>query len=361
MKNKSVIGKYGIVLVTVVVLAFLTGSAAYAETIRLTVGSGHPADGAIWVGAVRDFFAPEVKKRVEARTSHKIEWVAAYGGSVAKLGEVMDAVQNGLLDVGLIVIPFKPKLFIHNFTYFTPFGSPDIFQVAKVGGMVFEKVPYLREVFEKQFNQKFLSYGTSPSYQLVTNFPVNKTEDLKGQKITGAGPNLPWIRSAGATPVQMGLGELYTSIQTGVTKGALISVDMNVGFKIYEVAKYCTFVNFGAVVGNITTMNLDRWEKLPKEVQEIMVEVGKEHTIVATKMAKEKEAAGLEILKKNNINMPILTFEEKKRWANMMPDIPDQMAKDGDKRGMPGSLVMKTYLDELEKDGFKFPRRWVIK
>jgi TRAP-type C4-dicarboxylate transport system substrate-binding protein len=136
---------------------------------------------------------------------------------------------------------------------------------------------------------------------------------------------------------------------------------MNVGFKIYEVAKYFAFVDFGAVVGNIITINLDRWKKMPKEVQDIMVEVGKEHTVVETKMTKEKEAAGLEVLKKYNVNMPILTFEEKRRWANMMPEIPDQMAKDGDKRGMPGSLVMKTYLDELEKDGFKFPRRWVIK
>ena len=337
------------------------GQTAQAETFRLTIGSGHPADGAIWVGAVRDFFAPEVKKRVESRTPHKIEWVAAYGGSVAKLGEVMDAVQNGLLDVGLIVIPFKPKLFIHNFSYFSPFGSPDIFQVAKVGGIVFDRVPFLKEVFEKQFNQKFLSYGTSSSYHVASNFPIKKVDDLKGKKIVGAGPNLPWIRSAGATPVQMGLGELYTGIQTGVTQGALITVDMNSGFKIYEVAKHFTLVDFGAVVGNTTTVNLDRWKKFPKEIQEIMVEVGKQHTMVETRMTKEKEAAGIEILKKAGVNMPVLSFEGKKQWANLMPEIPDQMAKDADKRGLPGSLVMKTYLDELEKDGFKFPRRWVIK
>ena len=339
----------------------LGGETSRAETYRLTVGSGHPADGAVWVGAIRDFFVPEVKKRVEARTPHKIEWVAAYGGSVAKLGEVMDAVQNGLLDVGLIVIPFKPKLFIHNFTYFTPFGSPDIFQVAKVGGIVFERVPFLKELFEKQFNQKFLSYGTSSSYHVVSNFPIKKADDLKGKKITGAGPNLPWIRSAGATPVQMGLGELYTSIQTGVTQGALITVDMNVGFKIYEVAKHFTLVDFGAVVGNITSVNLDRWKKFPKEVQDIMLEVGKEHTMVETRMTKEKEAAGIDVLKKASVNMPLISFEEKKHWAGLMPEIPDQMAKDADKRGLPGSLVMRTYLDELEKDGFKFPRRWVIK
>ena len=63
-------------------LGVVCSGAAMADTFRLSIGSGHPADAAVWITAMRDFFAPEVAKRVAARTGHKIEWVSAYGGSV---------------------------------------------------------------------------------------------------------------------------------------------------------------------------------------------------------------------------------------------------------------------------------------
>ena len=71
---------------------------AHAETFRLTIGAGHPVPAASWVAPMQSFMQVEVKKRVEQKTGHKIEWVEAYGGSVAKLGEVLEAVENGLMD-----------------------------------------------------------------------------------------------------------------------------------------------------------------------------------------------------------------------------------------------------------------------
>ena len=39
-------------------------SGAFADTYRLTIGAGHPADAAVWITAMRDFLAPEISKRV---------------------------------------------------------------------------------------------------------------------------------------------------------------------------------------------------------------------------------------------------------------------------------------------------------
>jgi hypothetical protein len=44
-----------------------------------------------------------------------------------------------------------------------------------------------------------------------------------------------------------------------------------------------------------------------------------------------------------------------------LPNIADEKAKEADKKGMPGTQVMKAYLEEMEKAGFKWPRRWEIK
>ena len=345
-----------------VALASFSASTASATNFRMTIGAGHPADAAIWVGSVRDFFAPEVKKRVESTTEHKIEWVDAYGGSVAKLGGVLEAVQDGILDVGFVVYPFEPtKLFLHNMGYFVPFGSPDVVMAAKIGLKVHEDFPFLREVFEKQYNQKFLGVGTISSYHLITTFPWKGVNEIKGKKIAAAGPNLPWVKAVGAVPVQSNLNEAYTSFQTGVYQGWIMNIDATVGFKLYEVAPHFALTGFGAVPVGALAINLDRWKKLPKEVQEIMVAVGKEYNSFQAQAALAKGNRGMEIMQKANVNIYEVPFEVKASWAKAMPNIPDEKAKEAEKMGMPGSQIMKAYLDGMEKEGYKFPHRWEIK
>ena len=55
----------------VLALAFGWGTPARAETFRLRIATGHPP-AVVYAGQMRDYFQPELKKRVEAKTPHKI-------------------------------------------------------------------------------------------------------------------------------------------------------------------------------------------------------------------------------------------------------------------------------------------------
>jgi len=361
MKRKKMLGY--VVLTGLLALSFviIPKNCVQAETFRMTIGAGHPADPSVWVARLRDFFAPEVKKRVEAATGHKIEWLHAYGGSVAKVGEVLEAVESGILDVGITLHPFEPaKLFLHNWGYYVPFASSDIFQVGRVSLKLHDDFPYLKEVFEKKYNQKWLGVLMWDSYQLVTTFPWEKVEQLRNRKIGGAGPNLPWVKAAGSIPVQMNMNEAYTSLQTGVYEGALSTVDHIVGMKLHEVARNFTFCDFGAICGGAITVNLARWNRLPAEMKKIMIEVGKEYTMDECKAAMAKKEKAMETLKKGGVRLYWLPFEERVRWANMMPNIPQEKAKEADQKGLPGTKVIRAYIYELEQEGYKFPRRWSV-
>ncbi|MEW6666120.1 MAG: C4-dicarboxylate TRAP transporter substrate-binding protein [Thermodesulfobacteriota bacterium] len=362
MKRKEVILYVFLVVAATLFLSPLAQGPAQAETFRLTIGAGHPPV-VVHVARMAHFFVPEVKKRVEARTQHKIEWVEAWAGSVAKLGHEFEAIQGGLLDAGLVSVPFEPlKLFLHNYCYFTPFASTDVSQVAAVSLKVFEQVPFLRTVFEEKYNQKFLGgLAMAGSYHLITKFPWKKIEDLKGKKIAAAGPNLSYVKAAGAVPVQSDFNEAYTSLKTGVYEGWVIFANGVAGFKLYEVARHFTYTNFGAIVGGVITMNLNRWKRLPKEVQDILIEVGREYTMDEAKAAAAEGDAAIQVMQKAGVEFYALPFEEMVRWANMMPDVPNNMAKEANTKGMPGTQVFKAYITELEKAGFKFPRRWEIK
>src|SRR5690606_40025867 len=74
------------------------GPATAAEKISLRIGAGHPA-AATWITTIRELFMPRFAERVKAETEYEIQWTEAWGGSVCKLGECLEAVESGLLDM----------------------------------------------------------------------------------------------------------------------------------------------------------------------------------------------------------------------------------------------------------------------
>lgn len=346
-------------LVLLVLIA--VGAPARAETFRLSIGAGHPADAAVWITMMRDFFAAEVAKRVETKTQHKIEWVPAYGGSVCKLGECLEAVESGLLDVGELQVPFEPtKLVAFNFGYFVPFAAPDPVLAARSARKVFDTVPALRSMLDKKHNQIFLAVGTVGNYGLITTFPWQKVEELRNRKIAAAGPNIPWLQAVGAVPVQSNLNEAYNAMQTGVYEGWVMFADATVGFKLHEVAKYFTDTGFGAVPTTVITINKGVWKKLPKAVQDIMLEVGREYTEVESKAVVEKAKRSMETMKAAGVTIRVLSDAERARWAKALPDIANQRAQEIRKAGQPAE-ALGAYIQALKAAGAKMPRAWEIR
>jgi len=347
--------------ITVATLALAGAGTASADTFRLTIGSGHPADAAIWITTMRDFLAPEIAKRVAQKTGHKIEWVNAYGGSVCKLGECLEAVESGLVDIADLHVPFEPtKLMAHNFPYFVPFGTPDPVVAARAARKVYDSVPDLKKMLETKYNQVFLGIGTVGNYNMLTTFAWDKVEQLKSRKVAAAGPNIPWLQAVGSIPVQSNLNEAYTSFQTGVYEGWIMFPDATVGFKLHEVAKNYTFTDFGAIPNVLITINKDTWKKLPKQVQDIMLEVGKEYTEVESKAAAEKALKSVDTMKAAGATVRSLSDAEKVKWANALPDIPNQRTAEINKAGQPGQAV-GAYIKALKEAGVKLPRDWTIK
>lgn len=332
-----------------------------AETFRLTIGAGHPVPASSWVAPMQTFLQVEVKKRVEQKTGHKIEWVEAYGGSVAKLGEVLEAIENGLMDIGDVHVPFEPsKLLAYNFGYFVPFGTENVVIAGRAARKVFDAFPQMGAALENRFNQVYLATGAVTCYNLVTTFPWTKVEQLKGRKIAAAGPNIPWLQAVHAVPVQSNLNEAYTSFQTGVYEGWIMLPDATYSFKLHEVAKYYTITGFGAIPNTLITINKNTWKKFPKEVQQIFLEVGREYTKVQTEASQIKGEQAIKAMKDAGTTIRELPWEEKVRWANALPNIPKQKAEEIRKSGLPGEVVF-AYIQNLKDEGVKLPRDWAAK
>ena len=336
-------------------------SASAQETIRLRIASGHPPVNT-YVNLMQGFFVPEVTKRVASRTKHKVEFVEGYAGSIVKVADTLEGVQSGIIDLGAYCFCFEPSnLPLHAFQVMLPFGTMDPVKSVTLARRVYDKVPYMSKVFEDKFNQRLIALIADNGYNLGTSFEWNRVADLKGRKLAGAGLNLKWLEYAGAVPVQSSLPDAYTSMQTGVYQGWIMFPSGYVNFKLYEVGKYYTEIGFGAITWHGLTINRGRWAKLPKEVQDIILEVGREYEARTGTVNLENYPKQLDQLKKAGAVVKQLPDSVRVDWASSLKGWPQEKAAELDKAGLPGSQVLRLALEEAEKLGHKWPVRYQIK
>ncbi len=342
-------------------LALPVAAPAWGEEIKLRIASGHPAVNT-YVNLMQNFFVPEVTKRVAARTKHKVEFIEGYGGSMVKVADTLEGVQSGIIDLGGYCFCFEPSnLPLHAFQVMLPFGTMNPAMSVKLARAIYDKVPYMSKVFEDKFNQRLLGLIADNGYNLGTNFDWNTVADIKGRKLAGAGLNLKWLEYAGAVPVQGSLPEAYTGMQTGVYSGWIMFPSGWLNFKLYEQGKYYTEIGFGAITWHGLTVNKARFAKLPKEVQDILIEVGREYEAKTGTVNEENYPKQLEQLKALGSNVKKLPDSVRVDWANSLKGWPQEKAEELDKQGLPASQVLKLALEEAEKLGHKWPVRYQIK
>jgi C4-dicarboxylate-binding protein DctP len=336
--------------------------AAHAETFNLRIGSGHPSAPTVYVNELEKFFVPEVVKRVKERTQHTVQFTEAYGGSIAKVNETVTAVQSGLLDLGAMCFCFETsRLFVHNFPYWVPFGPASAVPAAKAARKTYDAFAELSQVLEQRYGQKLLGLGGFDNYHLGTTFQWDRLTDLKGRKIGAAGINLPWLQGSGAVGVSTTLPEVYNSLKSGVFEGIIMFPSSYAGFNFHEPAPHYKLVGFGAVMVTGLTINLRTWNRLPKEVQAIVAEVGREYENRQPIVLDKSNESGLERLKAGGAKITRVSDEARREWAEGIKDWPDKMAKDGDKTGLPASRIMKAYIENLKAEGWTPPAEYVIR
>jgi C4-dicarboxylate-binding protein DctP len=344
-----------------VVLAFGLSTPSHADTVKLRIASGHPP-GVVYAGLMQNFFQVEFKKQVEARTKHKVEWVEGYSGSIVKVTETFEGVQNGIVDIGGFCFCFEAsKLPLHAFQVMLPFGTMDPTVSLKVAQDVYKAVPFLTEVFEKKYNQILLSRIADGGYNLGTSFDWNKVADLKGIKIAGAGLNLNWLKYAGVTPVQGSLPEAYTGMKTHVYEGWIMFPSAWVNLKLYEPGPFYTLIGFGSITWHGLTINKASYNRLPKDVQPILREVAAAYEEKTGSNNKERYGSDIAKLKGGLAKVKELDASVRRDWAMSLKDWPQSHANTLKKDGLPVVKALNTALESAEKQGYQWPVRYVVK
>jgi len=341
-------------------MAGLTAMPSYAaETINAVVIDGYPAR-ALWVQQFTDFFIPEVNSRLAATGNYEINWQESYGGSIVKPKGVLEGVQLGLGDIGIVTTIFhSSKLPSQGISAVTPFVAADARAVAQAVDEIAREFPTMQKEFAAQ-NQVYLATGVVlDTYQIFSREPVTSLADLEGSKVAGAGMNLRYLEGIeGAAGVRGGLTDFYSMLQTGVVDFAMLWPEAANTYKIAEVAPYMLQADLGAVNSKTVTVNQVYWNSLPEEVQNVLQEVAILYRDHVAGLAMDRAAASRDAYVAAGGTIVEVSAEDRAAWAAAMPNIAAEWAATLDDAGEPGSEMLDAYLGKLAAAGYTGVRDW---
>ncbi|MGQ9557366.1 MAG: DctP family TRAP transporter solute-binding subunit [Desulfurispora sp.] len=218
------------------------------------------------------------KELVEQKSNGKVK-IQLYGNTVLGSDRVtMEAVQKGTLEMASSSSPnmasFSPKWMVFDLPYII---SPD------------KQQKLYKALDEGELGQYFIkdseAIGLKPimfSEYGYRNFVSTKKEiknaaDLKGLKVrtTNSPVEVAVAKALGMNPAPIAWGETYTALQQGTVDAEGNTFGLLYDAKHHEVLKYAMTSAHNYSM-HILMINKQYFDNLPKDVQDILLEAGKE-------------------------------------------------------------------------------------
>jgi TRAP-type C4-dicarboxylate transport system substrate-binding protein len=311
-------------------------------------------------GQAYTWFAAEVTKKTNGAV--KFNYVGSY--SLTKPGEEITALQNGIVDVGACSPIYYPAQFYVNsgFARIVPFDNIDHPTATKVAYELYFNNPATSKVLSDEFTKqglKLLFMTIDDSYVIESKSPITRLEDMKGKKYAVLGSEARFFAPAGATVIGMPVGDRGTALQTGVIDGAATPFGVSFPFRLYEFAPNMTQSGLGCVTGNALTWNLNKFNALPKALQDIIIQAGKDAFLQNSEIYGKWYNDALATRAKATGNKPVnsLSPEDLAKWAGLLGEpVADWVKAAPANSG--AETVVSAWIAAEKATGFKFPKEW---
>ncbi|MFN3642920.1 MAG: C4-dicarboxylate TRAP transporter substrate-binding protein [Gemmobacter sp.] len=337
-------------------LALLAAPAAAGDYTAIVV-AGHPPVFR-WVQMIQQAFIPAATAGFAA-AGHTISFNEQYGGSLAPVGEELEALEAGIAQIGTCQALFDPaKLAVQNVTYYTPFVSDDARQVSGLIDHLHRTDPRMTAAYTENGNVYLGAPIAIDDYLLMTNFPVNSIDDLRGRKIAAPGAAINWLSGTGATGVAGNLTTYYNELRAGVYDGVIVFASAALPGKLYEVAPYVTRAGLGAQFAGALCASADWYAALPEAAQAALhaaADAAGAWYLDALEAAVDK---ALTTMAAEGATITIAPDDLRVAWAAGMDNAAKVWAAALDARGVPGSAMLAVYMDGMRAAGATPLRDW---
>ena len=329
MKCKTALLMVGVFVATLIGVASLSGNAIAADPIKLTYANFPPAPTFPCVQMER------WKTEVEKRTAGKVAIQTFPGGTLLDAKNMMDGVIAGTANIGCLCMAYQPGRFIVTNATSLPLN----FANAKVASLVLWDL-YMKYKPEEFSKVKALTMFACAPSNIMSKKPVKSMADLKGLPLRASGGAAEILKAWGANVVGMPQSEVPEALQKGVIQGQFSSLEVMKDFKYAEICKYVTMTNT-VIYPFAVVMNMDSWNKLPKDVQKVMDDMAREQSEWTGVYMDNHVNESMEWSKKTQkVEVVQLSAQDKAQMDKLLEPIVKKWLEDAKAKGLPADAIL---------------------
>lgn len=355
MAYKKTFLHMAIVVVALVIasLSFLT--ACSSETNTTTT----PAGGKVIELTFSEWDSPAASvavtnqqwvDRINEAGKGKVHITPYFAESLLKTADTYRGVQTGVADIAYFTIGTESGFHQLNRITRLPFlGWPSQAIGTRIYQELWDKYPEFSQEFE---GLTVIGLRLTPPNQLhLTSGTARLPEDLKGKKIIARSEWVEILKTVGAAPIDLGVGDWYTALDRGMAEGQIQHFPGINATKVIELLN--THVIFGdggcSSVGDMFIINSDVWESLPADVQEIIMEATEWRVNAQNEADLLEVQKGIDVAEEAGHTFIELTDEEVRLWSEAVKPTYDKWIADCEAKGLPGRAVFEETLQLIEQ------------
>ncbi|MEQ9629029.1 MAG: TRAP transporter substrate-binding protein [Roseitalea porphyridii] len=249
---------------TILMLATCVAAATPAAAVELSVVGSWSS-----LPLHKEYEAPFWRQTLPQASDGKITTnVTTHGEMNLGVAEVFRLLGQGVFDVGMTVgdyaVADAPEL-----------EGLDVPLVAisadKARAAVDAARPMVEDIFRDRFNSKVLAIAPYPPQVVFCNKAISNLDDLKGLKVRASGRmTAKFLEALGAEGVNIAFSEVPGALQKGVVDCAVTGAGSGYSAGWWEVSTHLLTIPLGGWDPVVTAINLDTWNELDAETQELI-------------------------------------------------------------------------------------------
>lgn len=197
------------------------------------------------------------------------------GGSLYTTKSIFSGLKDGVVDLGVLSYTFFPAE-LSNGALIAEIGMMSENSLAAAAAAIEYQLlecPDCLAEFDDN-NMVYIAGHATSTYAIISAEPVREASDLEGKTMRVAGGSwAEWARFAGGVDINIPGGEVFDALSKGSIDVAIYSASALESFSLWDVAKYVTTADLGAVASVGTfVFNKGFWADLTPEQRELFAE-----------------------------------------------------------------------------------------
>jgi TRAP-type transport system periplasmic protein len=285
-------------IVMVLLLGACSDSSSSSGSKTIKVANFYGTDHRVNV-VLEEKFKPLVEEKSNGELKVEIYPNNQLGGEEA----IYQGTIGGSIEMGVLSVIMESE--VPRIRLFTlPFLFED-FEHAKtvLNSAIGEEI---KQDLEEKTGLKHLGYGVNGYRVFSSNKPLESMEDFESYRVRM--PNVPTMieigQALGATVEPMPMSELFTGLEQGVIDGQENPYSTIHSSGLYEVQTHILHSNHEFLPNNIV-MNMDFWNGLSEEHQQIIMEAMEESLAYTWELAEIEEQEEMEFLEEEGLEITI--------------------------------------------------------